>query len=92
MTRVIVAELRDSWSAWLGVCLGFIMTGFGLTPGIAGATPRQRLTAATLDVPVLPFAVALEVTSTITVAATSVPTLRSLSLAEPKVISRLISE
>lgn len=31
MRRVIAAELRDSWSAWLGVCLGFVMTGFGLT-------------------------------------------------------------
>lgn len=31
MPTVIAAELRDSWSAWLGVCLGFVMTGFGLT-------------------------------------------------------------
>jgi len=25
-----VAELRDSWSAWLGVCVGFIVTNFSL--------------------------------------------------------------
>ena len=31
MRRIVTAELRDSWSAWLGVSLGFVMTGFGLT-------------------------------------------------------------
>jgi putative ABC transport system permease protein len=25
-----LAELRDSWSAWLGVCLGFVVTNFAL--------------------------------------------------------------
>lgn len=31
MRKVIAAELRGSWTAWLGVSLGFVMTGFGLT-------------------------------------------------------------
>lgn len=31
MNRVIKAELRDSWLSWLGVSLGFVMTGFVLT-------------------------------------------------------------
>ena len=30
MPKVIAAELRDSWPAWLGVSLGFVMTGFSL--------------------------------------------------------------
>lgn len=30
MRRVIAAELRDSWPAWVGVSLGFVMTGFAM--------------------------------------------------------------
>ena len=30
MRRLLLAELRDSWSAWLGVCLGFVLTNFTL--------------------------------------------------------------
>lgn len=30
MRRLVAAELRGSWSAWLGVCLGFILTNFSL--------------------------------------------------------------
>lgn len=30
MRRLLLAELRDSWPAWLGVCLGFILTNFTL--------------------------------------------------------------
>lgn len=31
MLRLHVAELRDSWPAWLGVCLGFIVINFTLS-------------------------------------------------------------
>ncbi len=31
MFRVHLAELRDSWTAWLGVCLGFIVINFTLS-------------------------------------------------------------
>lgn len=30
MRGLLFAELRESWSAWLGVCLGFICTNFAL--------------------------------------------------------------
>ena len=30
MRRLLLAELRDSWSAWLGVCLGFLITNVAL--------------------------------------------------------------
>lgn len=30
MRQLHAAELRDSWSAWLGVCVGFIVTNFSL--------------------------------------------------------------
>lgn len=30
MRTLVVAELRDSWSAWLGVSLGFLLTNFAL--------------------------------------------------------------
>ena len=30
MRRIVLAELRDSWPAWLGVSVGFVTTGFGL--------------------------------------------------------------
>lgn len=30
MRRLHLAELRDSWSAWLGVCVAFIVTNFAL--------------------------------------------------------------
>lgn len=53
MRRVIIAELRDSWSAWLGVSLGFVMTGFAFTLaalvlqsglGAAGVIPAEEAT------------------------------------------------
>ncbi len=31
MRRLHLAELRDSWSAWLGVCVAFVVTNFALT-------------------------------------------------------------
>lgn len=31
MHKLHLAELRDSWSAWLGVCLTFVATNFSLT-------------------------------------------------------------
>jgi len=30
VSKLLLAELRDSWSAWLGVCLGFVLTNFAL--------------------------------------------------------------
>lgn len=56
MRRVMAAELRDSWPAWLGVSVGFVMTGFSLTlaalvihSGLAarGIVPENALTAYT---------------------------------------------
>ncbi|MGC3955458.1 MAG: hypothetical protein QM804_14620 [Propionicimonas sp.] len=70
--------------------LGLVMVGFSFAY-LAYATPATGLPFA-LDVPLLPFAVALLVTGGITVAATALPTLAARRLPEPRVVARLIAE
>lgn len=49
MRRIVLAELRDSWAAWLGVSLGFVMTGFSVA--LSALIVRSALAAGGTVVP-----------------------------------------
>lgn len=88
--RTSTATLEAVIVTGTATLLGLLMVGVAYAH-LAYATPAAGFTFA-LDVPVLPFAAALLVTAGITVAATVVPTFRSRTLPEPRVIARLIAE
>lgn len=51
MRRLHLAELRDSWSAWLGVCIGFIVINFLLALGaLTLLSGLAAVKAGTLDI------------------------------------------
>lgn len=88
--RMATATLEALIVTGTAAILGVVMVTVTFAH-LAYATPAAGLVFA-LDVPLPPFAVALVVTSVITGLATLLPTLRSQTLPEPKVIARLIAE
>ena len=50
MLRVYLAELRDSWTAWLGVSLAFVATNFALAlPALVEVAGVRAVTSGELD-------------------------------------------